>query len=291
VTEAGSARGDWDLCPWRLGTPARQALRIAHIDPEVPRMPADNIAASGGQEHVLPRREAADTLAAVAGGQSQQPVGPEPLRVLVVDDSEPFRAGLAALLASVDGIVCVGEATTGDEAIARALALHPDVVLMDLNMPGRNGIDATRAIVSSAPHIAVLALTMHDDDDSVFAALQAGARGYLVKGARQTELLRALHAVADGGAVFGPAIARRMVDFFAAAASAASAVAFPDLTAREREILHLVARGRSNAQIAQQLVLSTKTVRNHVSSVFTKIQVVDRAQAIVKAREAGIGGR
>ena len=154
-------------------------------------------------------------------------------------------------------------------------------------MPGRNGIDATRAIVSAAPHIAVLVLTMHEDDESVFSAVRAGARGYLVKGARQAELLRALRTVADGGAVFGPAIARRMIGFFEAAASAASATPFPDLTAREREILELVARGWSNQQIAAQLGLSIKTIRNHVSSVFTKIQVVDRAQAIVKAREAG----
>jgi DNA-binding NarL/FixJ family response regulator len=218
-------------------------------------------------------------------------VSTEPLQILVADDSADFRAGICALLASVDGMTVVGEATECDEAIAAALALQPDVVLMDINMPGRNGIDATRAIVSGAPHIAVLVLTMHEDDESVFAAVQAGARGYLVKGARQAELLRALRAVAEGGAVFGPAIARRMVDFFAAAARATTATAFPDLTAREREILDLVARGRANAQIAEQLVLSTKTVRNHVSNIFTKIQVVDRAQAIVKAREAGIGGR
>ena len=215
----------------------------------------------------------------------------EQLRILVADDSDAFRAGLAALLGSVDGVTLAGEATSGEEAISRALDLHPDVVLMDLHMPGRNGIEATREIVSAAPHIAVLVLTMHEDDESVFAAVQAGARGYLVKGARQGELLRAVHAVAEGGAVFGPAVARRMVDFFNAAASATSAASFPELTAREREILDLVARGRSNAQIAEQLVLSTKTVRNHVSSVFTKIQVVDRAQAIVKARKAGIGGR
>ena len=215
----------------------------------------------------------------------------EQLRILVADDSDAFRAGLAALLGSVDGVTLAGEATSGEEAISRALDLHPDLVLMDLHMPGRNGIEATREIVSAAQHIAVLVLTMHEDDESVFAAVQAGARGYLVKGARQGELLRAVHAVAEGGAVFGPAIARRMVDFFNAAASATSAASFPELTTREREILHLVARGRSNAQIAEQLVLSTKTVRNHVSSVFTKIQVVDRAQAIVKAREAGIGGR
>ena len=226
-----------------------------------------------------------------APGRTVIRVTTEQLRILVADDSDAFRAGLAALLGSVDGVTLAGEATSGEEAISCALDLHPDVVLMDLHMPGRNGIEATREIVSAAPHIAVLVLTMHEDDESVFAAVQAGARGYLVKGARQGELLRAVHAVAEGGAVFGPAVARRMVDFFSAAASATSAASFPELTAREREILDLVARGRSNAQIAEQLVLSTKTVRNHVSSVFTKIQVVDRAQAIVKAREAGIGGR
>jgi DNA-binding NarL/FixJ family response regulator len=227
---------------------------------------------------------------------SDRPDGEEPasaqgLQLLIADDSEPFRAGLEALMASLDGMVVIGSATDGDEAIALALDLQPDVVLMDLNMPGRNGIEATRAIVSAAPHIAVLILTMHEDDESVFAAVQAGARGYLVKGARHGELLRAVRSVAEGGAVFGPAIARRMVDFFAAAARANAAVAFPELTGREREILDLIARGRANGQIAEQLGLSTKTVRNNVSNIFTKIQVVDRAQAIVKAREAGIGGR
>jgi len=214
----------------------------------------------------------------------------EALRVLVADDSANFREGIKALLSSVDGVELVGEAVDGDAAVAVALDVQPDVVLMDLHMPGRNGIEATRAIVSAAPHIAVLVLTMHEDDESVFSAVRAGARGYLVKGARQAELLRALRTVADGGAVFGPAIARRMVGFFEAAASA-SATPFPDLTAREREILDLVARGWSNQQIATQLGLSIKTIRNHVSSLFTKIQVVDRAQAIVKAREAGIGSR
>jgi len=214
----------------------------------------------------------------------------EALRVLVADDSADFREGIRALLSSVDGLELVGEAVDGEAAVAGALDVQPDVVLMDLHMPGRNGIDATRAIVSAAPHIAVLVLTMHEDDESVFSAVRAGARGYLVKGARQAELLRALRTVADGGAVFGPAIARRMVGFFEAAASA-SATPFPNLTAREREILDLVARGWSNQQIAAQLGLSIKTIRNHMSSVFTKIQVVDRAQAIVKAREAGIGSR
>jgi DNA-binding NarL/FixJ family response regulator len=215
----------------------------------------------------------------------------EPLRILVADDSADFRAGLAPVVATAHDRSVVGDAIDGEAAIAAALDLQPDVVLMDLNMPGRNGIEATRAIVSGAPHIAVLVLTMHEDDESVFSAVQAGARGYLVKGARQGELLRALRSVAEGGAVFGPAIARRMVDFFAAAARANAATPFPDLTAREREILDLIARGRANGQIAEQLVLSAKTVRNHVSNIFTKMQVVNRAQAIVKAREAGIGGR
>jgi DNA-binding NarL/FixJ family response regulator len=220
-----------------------------------------------------------------------EPSGAQPLQLLIADDSEPFRAGLSALVASLDGMVVIGTATDGDAAIAMALDLQPDVVLMDLSMPGRNGIDATRAIVSAAPHIAILILTMHEDDESVFAAVQAGARGYLVKGARQAELVRAVRSVAEGGAVFGPEIARRMVDFFAAAAQASAVAAFPELTGREREILDLIARGRANGQIADQLGLSTKTVRNNVSNIFTKIQVVDRAQAIVKAREAGIGGR
>jgi DNA-binding NarL/FixJ family response regulator len=240
----------------------------------------------------LPESATTRTLAPMGDRSTrEEPASAPALALLVADDSEPFRAGLGALVASLDGMVVVGNATDGDEAIALALDLQPDVVLMDLNMPGRNGIEATRAIVSAAPHIAVLILTMHEDDESVFAAVQAGARGYLVKGARQAELMRAVRSVAEGGAVFGPAIARRMVDFFAVAAQASAAAAFPELTAREREILNLIARGHANGQIAEQLGLSTKTVRNNVSNIFTKIQVVDRAQAIVKAREAGIGGR
>jgi DNA-binding NarL/FixJ family response regulator len=240
----------------------------------------------------LPESATTRTLAPMGDRSTrEEPASAPALALLVADDSEPFRAGLGALVASLDGMVVVGNATDGDEAIALALDLQPDVVLMDLNMPGRNGIEATRAIVSAAPHIAVLILTMHEDDESVFAAVQAGARGYLVKGARQAELMRAVRSVAEGGAVFGPAIARRMVDFFVVAAHASAAAAFPELTAREREILNLIARGHANGQIAEQLGLSTKTVRNNVSNIFTKIQVVDRAQAIVKAREAGIGGR
>jgi DNA-binding NarL/FixJ family response regulator len=216
-------------------------------------------------------------------------VSADPLRVLLADDSAPFRAGMEALLATADGFELVGQATDGDEAVAQATALQPDIVVMDLNMPRLNGIEATRAIVGASPHIAVLVLTMHEDNESVFAAMRAGARGYLVKGARQAELLRALNAVGDGGAIFGPAVARRIGELFAAATTAASP--FPDLTAREREILDYIARGRANGQIAEQLAVSPKPLRNHLSNVFTKLQVVDRACAIVKAREAGIGGR
>lgn len=213
------------------------------------------------------------------------------IRLVVADDSATFRAGLIALLGSVGGMTIVAEAADGNEATRTALQHQPDVVLMDLNMPATGGVAATRAIVAAAPHIAVLVLTMHDGDDSVMRAMQAGARGYLVKGARQSEIVRSIEVVADGGAVFGPAVARRLFGVLNAAAHATSTALFPELTAREREILELVARGRSNAEIAAALDLAPKTVRNHVSSVFTKLQVVDRAKAIIKARDAGIGQR
>lgn len=216
------------------------------------------------------------------------PVGS--LRLLVADDHAAFRAGLRALLATVDDIRLVGEAATGDDAVALAIRLQPDVVLMDLNMPGRDGVSATRAIVEAAPHIAVLVLTMYDEQDSVFDAVRAGARGYLLKGAGRDELVRAVRAVASGEAIFGPAVARRLVAWFARPVPEAAPDAFPELTEREREVLDLIARGLSNADIANRLVLSPKTVRNHVTSVFAKLQVRDRAEAIVRAREAGLGG-
>ena len=157
-------------------------------------------------------------------------------------------------------------------------------------MPGLDGIEATRRIVDAAPHVAVLVLTMHDDDETVFAAVRAGARGYLLKGAQRAELLRAVRAVAAGEAIFGPGVARRLMAFFARPAPRPDPDAFPELTEREREILELIARGRSNADITASLVLSPKTVRNHVSNIFAKLQVRDRAEAIVRAREAGLGG-
>jgi DNA-binding NarL/FixJ family response regulator len=210
------------------------------------------------------------------------------LRVLIADDHPVFRRGLGSAIDGTGGLEVVGEAETGTDAIEQVLALQPDVVVMDLQMPERNGIEATREIVTQSPHVAVLVLTMFEDDDSVFAAMRAGARGYLLKGADHEEVVRAIRAVASGEAIFGPAIATRLMAYFAGSLDG-PAQAFPELTTRERQVLELIAAGRSNAEIAEELVLSPKTVRNHVSNVFTKLQVLDRSQAIVKAREAGLG--
>jgi len=177
----------------------------------------------------------------------------------------------------------------GDAALALAEELQPDVILMDIKMPGMAGIEATRRIAQANPGVGVLVVTMLEEDDAVFAAMRAGARGYLVKGADQDEVLRAIRAVASGEAIFGQAIARRLMHFFSAPREAAALQAFPDLTEREAEILLLIAEGRSNSQIAQRLIVSEKTVRNHVSNIFNKLQVADRAEAIVRAREAGLG--
>jgi DNA-binding NarL/FixJ family response regulator len=212
----------------------------------------------------------------------------EPLRVLIADDHPLFRDGLRALLASAPDTEVIGEAASGSEAIERALELQPDVVVMDLHMPEVNGIEATRRIVESSPHVGVLVLTMFEEDDSVFAAMRAGARGYLLKGSDHDETLRAIRAVGSGEAIFGAAIAERLMAFFASAPSVLPQ-AFPELTDREREVLELIARGETNAAIASRLSLSQKTVRNHVSNVFTKLRVADRAQAIVRAREGGLG--
>jgi DNA-binding NarL/FixJ family response regulator len=212
----------------------------------------------------------------------------EPIRVLVADDHAGFRSGLEALLATQDDLEIVGEAEAGDAAVSQALALQPDVVLMDLNMPGLDGIAATRRIVDTSPHIAVLVLTMADNDAAVFDALRAGARGYLLKGADRAELTRAIRAVASGDAIFGPDVARRLMAYFADAP--VRAPAFPELSDRELEVLELIARGMSNQQIVDRLVISPKTVRNHISNIFSKLQVRDRAEAVVRAREAGMGG-
>lgn len=216
----------------------------------------------------------------------------EKIHVLIADDHPLFRDGLRALLASLPEAEVVGEAATGEEVIAQAVALGPDVIFMDVQMPGVNGIEATRRILYRAPHIGVIVLTMFEDDDSVFAAMRAGARGYLLKGADQEEIVRALKAVASGEALFGPAIAQRMMNFFhdlSGAPRPTPQLAFPELTDREREVLHLIAQGHNNTEIAERLSLSPKTVRNHVSNIFSKLQVADRAQAIVRARQAGLG--
>jgi DNA-binding NarL/FixJ family response regulator len=213
----------------------------------------------------------------------------EPVRALIADDHPHFRDGLRALLLSAPDVEVVGEARDGEEAIRLAASLQPDVILMDLNMPGTGGIEATRRILHTSPHISVLVVSMYEDDDSVFAALKAGARGYLLKGALKAEILRAIRAVTSGEAIFGPAIARRLMQYFSTPRQDVPREAFPELTDREREILELIARHETNPEIARRLHLSQKTVRNHVSNIFTKLQVSDRAQAIVRARKAGLG--
>lgn len=213
----------------------------------------------------------------------------DPIRVLIADDHPLYRDGLRTMLERAPETEVAGEASSGDEAITAADSLQPDVVLMDVQMPIVNGIEATRRIVQASPHIGVLMLTMFADDDSVFAAMRAGARGYLLKGAERAEVLRAIQVVASGEAVFSPMIAKRLMRYFATLALEAQPRAFPELTDRERTILDLIAQGRSNAEIANRLVLSPKTVRNHVSNILSKLQVADRAQAIIQAREAGLG--
>ncbi|WP_327010491.1 response regulator transcription factor [Dactylosporangium sp. NBC_01737] len=209
-----------------------------------------------------------------------------PLRVLVADDHPVFRAGMRQLLDTEPTLTCVAEADGGAEAIRLATALLPDVAVLDLHMPGVNGVDAARAITRETSAVGVLILTMLDDDESVFAAMRAGARGYLLKGAGPAEVVHAIHAVGSGAAVFGQNIAQRVLDHFA---RPKPADAFADLTNREREILGMLADGHPNARIAEQLHLSPKTVRNHVSSIFAKLHVADRAEAMLQARRAGLG--
>jgi DNA-binding NarL/FixJ family response regulator len=213
------------------------------------------------------------------------------ISILIADDEPSFRSGLRALLKSANELALVGEAATGGEVIRLAADLQPDMILMDINMPGVNGIEATRRILNTSPHIGILILTMFEDDDSVFAAMRAGARGYLLKGVLKAEILRAIQTVSAGGVVFGAAIAQRMMRYFAGIKPVGPADLFPELTDREREILSMIAQGRNNAEIAQRLTLSSKTIRNHITNIFSKLQVADRAQAIVRARDAGLGQR
>jgi DNA-binding NarL/FixJ family response regulator len=209
------------------------------------------------------------------------------IRVVIADDHPVVRDGLSMLLASVPSVTVAGTASTGREAVRAATTLRPDVLIMDIQMPDLSGVAAAGEITRAAPGVAVLMLTMFDDDDSVFAAMRAGARGYLLKGAQQDEIIRAIHAVAAGEAIFGPGIARRVLGLISG--PAAHSVPFPALTTREREVLDLIAAGVRNAEISRRMSIAPKTVANHVAAIFNKLQVADRSQAIILARDAGMG--
>ena len=208
------------------------------------------------------------------------------IRVVIADDHPIVRDGLTALLRSIPGFDVVGVAATGRDAVREVILTKPDVAVLDLRMPDLDGFAATRAIARAAPSVAVLVLTMVEDDDSVFAAMRAGACGYLVKGAEQDQIVRAIRSVASGEAVFGPGVAQRVLGFFRAAPAAEP---FPELTTRERDILNLLAGGLSNAAIGHRLGVAAKTVANNISTIFTKLRVADRKQAIIRARDAGLG--
>jgi DNA-binding NarL/FixJ family response regulator len=224
----------------------------------------------------------------------------EPIRVVLVDDHPLFREGVASLLGRIDDITLAGEASNGEQAVEVVEQLLPDIVLMDVKMPGMDGIEATRQIMSCCPHVGVIMLTMFEDDESVFAALKAGARGYVLKDADRGTLLRAIRAVARGEALLGPSIAQRVLEQFgrpapaptaptAPAAPALPASIFSELTPRELDVLRLIAQGLRNRDIAERLVISEKTVQNHISNIFAKLQVNDRSQAIVRALQGGLG--
>jgi DNA-binding NarL/FixJ family response regulator len=213
----------------------------------------------------------------------------ERIRMLIADDHTFYREGVRSMLMRVPDMEIIGEARTGDETISLATRLQPDVVLMDIKMPDTNGIEATRAILQAQPQIRILMVTMFEDDGFVFAAMRSGARGYVLKDANEEELVRAVRAVHRGEAIFSPAIAQRMIHYFAVLPATVSQLAFPTLTDRERDILQLMAQGESNTAIATRLSLSLKTIQNHVSSIFSKLQVADRAKAIIQARDAGLG--
>lgn len=210
------------------------------------------------------------------------------VRVVVADDHSVVREGLRALLSAVDGYELIGTASTGHEAVRAAVTLRPDVLVLDIQMPDLSGIEAAREVSRLAPDVAVLMLTMFDEDDSVFAAMRAGALGYVLKGAAPDEVIRAIAAVAAGNAIFGPEVARRALAYLTAPRP--NEPAFPELTPREREVLDLIASGLNNTAIAARLGLALNTVGNHISNIFGKLRVASRAEAIVRARSAGLGG-
>lgn len=214
------------------------------------------------------------------------------IRALLADDHPVVRSGLRALLSTIEGIELVGEAADGEETVRETQLLRPDVVLMDIRMPGSGGIEAIRRIRAAVPGTAVLVLTMYDDDATVLTAMQAGARGYLLKGAEQEEIVSAIRAVVAGQAVFGPGVAARVLDLFATRVpdETPAAMPFPGLTNREREVLGLLADGRRTSEIARELFLSPKTVSNNLTGIFAKLQVTDRVAAMILARGAGLGG-
>jgi DNA-binding NarL/FixJ family response regulator len=216
----------------------------------------------------------------------------ETIRLLIVDDHPLYREGLRSLFSTISDIELVGEASRGKEAVNLAVELQPDVVLMDIDLPGLNGVEATRSILSESPSIGIVMVTMLEDDRSIFSAMRAGARGYVLKGAEPNELLQSIRAVANGQVLFGPSVAARMMRFFdeqvVEIKTSLPEEAFPELTPRELEVLELIAQGDKNNEIAEKFVISEKTVRNHVTNIFSKLQVVDRVEAIIKAREAGM---
>lgn len=211
------------------------------------------------------------------------------LKVVVVDDHPVFRIGMAGLLSSLDGIAVVGQAASVAEGRAVVPAADPDVVLMDLHLGDGSGIELTRELVTQDPELAVLVITMNEDDESVAAALRVGARGYLLKSAGPGEVERAIRSVAHGELILGREVAARAMSTLVSGRTAAR-VPFPELTDREREVLDLIARGHDNSSIARRLVLSPKTVRNHVANILTKLGLPNRSAAIVRAREGGLGG-
>ncbi|MFC5703088.1 response regulator [Cohnella faecalis] len=210
----------------------------------------------------------------------------QPLRIVIVDDHPLFRHGVTTLFSTMPDLEVVGEAANGEEAVALAEALKPDVMLMDIRMPGISGIETTRRITTASPSVKVLILTMFEDDASVFTAMRSGAKGYVLKEADKDELLRAIRAVANGEAIFSPGIASRMIEYFAMTRPAASEEAFPELSSREREVLYLMTDGISNADIAGKLEISGKTVANYITNILNKLQVADRQEAVRLAKES-----